>query len=154
MISPVRSTDPSLTITQTFGKCVWEMTERIVSGLKNPHVRFMAHPTSRRILPVSNGIESGPIDVDIDAVFQAAAATNTILEINSMPSRLDLDATLARRARESGITLVINTDSHNTESLDNIALGVGIAREAGCRPSDIVNTLPLAELLIRLKKAR
>ena len=78
-----------------------QMTKRIISALEHPLVKVLAHPTSRRVLPVSIDIESGPIDVDLDAVFQTAAARNTFLEINSMPSRLDLNDALARRAREN-----------------------------------------------------
>jgi DNA polymerase (family X) len=122
------------------------MTERIIRAIENPNVNILAHPTSRRVLPVPRSIESGPIDVDMEAVFQAAAKTDTVLEIDSMPSRLDLKDTYAYRARELGIRLVIDTDSHNTEGLRFINYGVQIARRAWCQASDILNTRPLDEL--------
>ncbi len=58
------------------------MTERIIRAIENPNVNILAHPTSRRVLPVPRSIESGPIDVDMEAVFQAAAKTDTVLEID------------------------------------------------------------------------
>jgi len=88
-----------------------QMMKRIITAIENPRVNILAHPTSRRVLPVSQHIESGPIDVDMEAIFQAAIRTNTVLEINSMPSRLDLKDTHAYRARELGVKLIIDTDS-------------------------------------------
>ena len=85
--------------------------------MENPNVDVLAHPTCR-LLP---GRE--PVAVDMEAVFQAAARTNTILEINASPSRLDLKDTHIYRARELGIKLMINTDAHSTEHLGFMRFG-------------------------------
>ncbi|MFC2006289.1 DNA polymerase/3'-5' exonuclease PolX [Chloroflexota bacterium] len=122
-----------------------QVTGRIVKAIENPNVDVLAHPTCR-LLP---GRE--PTAVDMEAVFQAAAGTNTILEINAMPSRLDLKDTHAYRARELGVKLVINTDSHSTEHLGFIRFGVGLARRGWCETKDILNTRPLGELITYLK---
>ncbi len=129
-----------------------QMTRRIIKAVENPYVDILAHPTSRRVLPVAAGVETGPVDVDMEALFQAASEAGTILEIDSMPSRLDLNDAYACRARELGIKLIIDTDSHNTDSLRYVRYGVGIARRAWCRAEDVVNTRPLPELLQLLKR--
>jgi DNA polymerase (family 10) len=88
----------------------------------------------------------------MEAIFQAAAKTNTILEINGMPSRLDLKDVHAYRARELGIRLVINTDSHSTEHLKFMRFGVGIARRGWCQAQDVLNTRPLREVIAYLRR--
>ena len=122
-----------------------QMTKRIISAMENPNVDILAHPTAR-LMP-----EREPVAVDMEAIFQAAIRTGTMLEINASPSRLDLKDTHAYRARELGIKLVINTDAHSTEHLDFMRFGVGVARRGWCQAEDILNTKPLAEVLAYLK---
>ena len=129
-----------------------EMLKRIIKAMENPYVHILAHPTSRRIIPIPEPVEYGPIDVDMEALFEAALETDTALEIDSMPSRLDLNDAHARRARELGAKLIIDTDSHRTENLEYLRFGVSIARRAWCKASDIVNTKPIEEMLALLKR--
>ena len=105
---------------------------------------MLAHPTCR-LLP-----DREPVAVDIEAVLQAAAKNNTILEINAMPSRLDLKDVHTYRARELGVKLIISTDAHSTEHLGFMRFGVGVARRGWCEAQDILNTRPLAELMTYL----
>jgi len=123
-----------------------QMTRRIIRAIENPDVDVLAHPTCR-LLP---GRE--PVAADMEAVFQAAVRTNTALEINAMPSRLDLKDIHAYRARELGVKLVINTDAHSTEHLEFMRFGVGIARRGWCQAQDILNTRPLEEVIAYLRK--
>jgi DNA polymerase (family 10) len=123
-----------------------QMTRRIIKAMENPNVAVLAHP-SCRLLP---GRE--PVAVDMEAIFQAALRTNTALEINAMPSRLDLKDIHAYRAREVGIKLVINTDAHSTEHLGFMRFGVGVARRGWCQAQDILNTRPLKEVIAYLRK--
>jgi len=118
-----------------------QMTRRIIGAIENPNVDVLAHPTCR-LLP-----DREPVAVDIEAVFQTAARTNTMLEINGMPSRLDLKDIHAYRARELGVKLVINTDAHNAEHLEFMRFGVGVARRGWCEAQDILNTKPLKEVI-------
>jgi len=122
-----------------------QMTRRIIMAIENPNVDVLAHPTSR-LLP---GRE--PVAVDMEAIFRAALRTNTTLEINAMPSRLDLKDIHAYRARELGVKLVINTDAHSTEHLAFMRFGVGVARRGWCQAQDIINTRPLKEVIACLK---
>ncbi|MBI2917445.1 MAG: DNA polymerase/3'-5' exonuclease PolX [Chloroflexi bacterium] len=121
------------------------MTARVMAAMRSPHVDIVAHPTCRLLG------ERDPVDIDLEAVFQAALETGTALEINAMPPRLDLKDVHARRARDLGVKLVISTDSHSPDQLEFMSYGVGVARRAWCRPEDILNTRPLPEFLARLR---
>jgi DNA polymerase (family 10) len=118
-----------------------EMTTRLVRALANPYVNVLAHPTGRLI-----GARE-PYDVDLDAVLEAARAHGKAVEINASPERLDLNDAHARRAAELGVSVAISSDTHWLANLDNLELGLGIARRAWIGPAQIVNALPLAELL-------
>jgi len=123
-----------------------QMTRRIIKAMENPNVDVLAHP-SCRLLP---GRE--PVAVDMEAIFQAALRTNTALEINAMPSRLDLKDIHTYRARELGVKLIINTDAHSTEHLEFMRFGVGVARRGWCQAPDILNTRPLKEVVAYLRR--
>ena len=121
-----------------------QMMKRIIKAIENPNVDVLAHPTCR-LLP---GRE--PVAADMETIFQTAAKTNTMLEINGMPSRLDLKDIHAYRARELGVKLVINTDAHSAEHLEFMRFGVGVARRGWCQAQDILNTQPLGEVMAYL----
>jgi DNA polymerase (family 10) len=122
-----------------------KMTGRIIKAIENPNVDVIAHPTGR-LLP---GRE--PVNADMEAIFEAAARTGTLLEINAMPSRLDLKDIHTHRARELGVKIIINTDAHSAEHLKFMRFGVAVARRGWCEKHDIINTWPLAEFLEYLK---
>jgi len=118
-----------------------EMTERIVRALGNPWLNVLAHPTGRRL-----GSRE-PYDVDLDAVFEAARRHGKAVEINSSPERLDLADVHARRATAVGVPVAISTDTHYLRELDQVELGLGVARRAWIEPRHVLNTRPLDELL-------
>jgi len=123
-----------------------QMTRRVIGAIENPNVDMVAHPTCRKIG------EREPVDIDLEAVFKAAAKYGKAMEINSMPERLDLKDLHAFRARELGVMLSLGTDSHATIHLGLMKFGIGVARRAWCKPGDILNTRPLKEILQFLKK--
>jgi len=125
------------------------MTGRIVAAMRSPHVDIVAHPTGR-LLARRPGYE-----VDIDAVIREAARTGTALEINSYPDRLDLDDEHAKAARDAGVMISVNTDSHGTEELGNIEYGVWVARRGWLEPRHVVNAMGFDELIewLRTHKA-
>jgi DNA polymerase (family 10) len=90
----------------------------------------------------------------MDMVFGAAAATGTVLEINSSPDRLDLNDIMVKQAKEQGISIAINTDSHDKETLEEIKYGVWVARRGWLEKSDIINTLPLTKLIELLNRKK
>ena len=122
-----------------------KVTERMLNAIRNPHVDIIGHPTGR-LIPDREGA-----DLDMDAVLNAAAETGVALEINAHPSRLDLDDMYARRAKELGIPISINTDSHSAEDFNMRFYGVAIARRAWLTKNDVINCWSPDKLLKWLK---
>jgi len=120
-------------------------TERIVKAMENRNVDIISHPTGR-LIQYRKGY-----DIDLQKLFDKAKETGTILEINSQPKRLDLNDINARAAIEHGCRLVINTDAHSTEQLNNMRLGIAVARRAWAKKKDVINTNSLDKMLKRLK---
>jgi DNA polymerase (family 10) len=123
-----------------------KVTQRVINAIRNPHVDIIGHPTGRLIQ------EREGADLDIEAVLQAAAESGVAMEINAHPSRLDLDDIHARRAKELGIPIAINTDAHSEEDLDMLPYGVATARRAWLTKQDVINCWPTKKLLDWLKK--
>jgi DNA polymerase (family 10) len=119
---------------------------RLLNAVRSPHVDIIGHPTGR-LIPDREGA-----DVDMDALLKAAADTGVALEINAHWARLDLDDVHARRAKELGIPISINTDAHSDTDLDVLFYGVATARRAWLEPKDVINCWPPAKLLGWLKK--
>jgi len=122
-----------------------EMTERIIRAMKNPHIDIFSHPTGR-ILKKRDEYEC-----DFDKLLKVAKANNVALEINSQPFRMDLNDQNIRRAKEAGVKMVINADSHQKDQLRFINLGIAQARRGWAEKEDIINTLPLEKLLTFFK---
>ncbi|MEZ5334049.1 MAG: DNA polymerase/3'-5' exonuclease PolX [Methanolobus sp.] len=121
-----------------------KMTRRIVSALENEHVDIIAHPTGRKFG------KRPAYDLDMDKVMAVAKEHGKVMEINSSPWRLDLNDIYAKKAKEHGITLAVNTDTHAIEHLDNIDFGISVARRAWLEADDVLNTLNLKQLRSRL----
>jgi len=124
------------------------ITARVINAMRNPYVDIIGHPSGRIL---GQREESA---VDMDEVLRVAKETGTILEVNGTPDRLDLDDVYIRRAVEMGVKLAIDSDAHNLYGLDSLEFGVAMARRGWAEPKDVVNTLPLEELLKALKRNR
>src|SRR6266498_3051058 len=123
-----------------------KVTQRVINAIRNPHVDIIGHPTGR-MFPDREGA-----DLDMDAVLNAAAETGVAMEINAHPARLDLDDVHAHRAKELGIPISINTDSHSESDFDLLFYGVAIGRRAWLTKEDVINCWPKEKLLKWLKK--
>jgi len=130
----------------SFNQSEERITRRIIKAIENPHIDIIAHPTSRLIG------EREPTAVDMEAVFKAALKYKKALEINAMPSRLDLKDIHIHRARELGVMLSIGTDSHIAAQLKQMRFGIGIARRGWCEPKHILNCLSLEKVLAFFKR--
>jgi DNA polymerase (family 10) len=126
-----------------------QITERIVGAIENPHVTIVAHPTGRLI----NRREA--YEVDLEAVFAAAAKHGKFLELNANPARLDLNDVACAAAKRFGIPIAINSDAHSTTGFEVLRYGILQARRAGLTAADVVNTRPWTQIkkLIAKKSA-
>jgi len=121
------------------------ITRRVLSAVRNPHVDIIGHPTGRLLG------QREPSEVDIEAVLREAARHGTIIEVNAIPARLDLDDVYIRQAKDLGVRLAVNSDAHSIDGLDTIRFGIATARRGWAEARDIVNTLPIDNLLALLK---
>jgi len=131
----------------------WKMdraaqTLRIVKAMENPWVDCIGHPTGRLIG------QREPYELDMEAVLEAAARLGVAMEINAYPDRLDLKDVHARRAKELGVKLLINTDAHSADQLSLMRFGVATARRGWIGPGEVLNTLPLSQLRRWLRRTR
>ncbi len=124
----------------SFAMAEQAMTERMIAAIEHPLVRAIGHPTGRLIE------RRAPYEIDLDAIFAAAARTGTMLEINANPERRDLSDVHARAAARAGVSIVIDSDAHRTATLQNIRWGIATARRAWLTKQDVANTRPWAEL--------
>jgi DNA polymerase (family X) len=116
------------------------MTERMIAAIEHPLVDAIGHPTGRLIR------RREPYEIDLAAVFAAAARTGTMLEINGNPDRRDLSEIHARAAAAAGVPIVIDSDAHRIETLANIRWGMATARRAWLTAADVANTRSWAQL--------
>ncbi len=118
-----------------------DLTRRTLNAIRSPHVDIIAHPSGRMIQ------RRDDLDLDWEAVYEAAARTGTALEINGSPARLDLSPERARRAVAAGCILTIDSDAHHTRELDDTRWGVAQARRGWVTAADVLNTRSRDELL-------
>lgn len=123
-----------------------KVTQRLLNAIRNPHVDIIGHPTGREI-PDREGA-----DLDMEVILPAAAESGVALEINAHPSRLDLDDALARRAKDLGVLISINTDSHAGDGFDVLHYGIATARRAWLEPKNVLNAWTPKKLTDWLKK--
>jgi len=121
------------------------ITKRIINACQNKYVNIIAHPTGRL------WGSRNEYNIDFGEVFKAARDTNTALEINSFPQRLDLNDINARMASQAGVKIAINTDSHIADHLDMMRFGVAVARRAWLEKKDVLNTAPFSKLRLKGK---
>jgi len=123
-----------------FGMGAEAMTARMIRAIEHPLVDAIGHPTGRMI------VRREPYAIDLEAVYEAAARTGTLLEINANPDRRDLSDLHARNAVKAGVTLVIDSDAHKVRTLANMRWGIATARRAWITKADVANTRPWHEL--------
>lgn len=123
-------------------------TRRLLSAIKSPHVHAVAHPTGRLLG------EREAYTMDLEAVFKAAAETQTLLEINAYYKRLDLNDTHTRAAAEKGARFSIGSDAHLLDQMEFLDLGIGVARRGWLTKEQVINTLNYEELIAFLRRKR
>lgn len=112
------------------------MTSRMITAIEHSEVDCIGHPTGRLLT------RRDPYPLDIEKVIEAAAASDTAMEINGNPHRRDLSDVHARLAAEAGVKIVLNTDAHAPVHFDFMVYAVATARRAWLEPNDVLNTGP------------
>jgi DNA polymerase (family X) len=123
------------------------MTDRLLKAVANPNTSLLGHPTGRLLL------RRDAYSFDLDAVLKAAAKHKVAMELNSYPDRLDLSDVHLRLAKQHGVKIVINTDSHHTSHMEKMRYGILQARRAWLTKEDVLNALPAAEFARAMKHA-
>jgi DNA polymerase (family 10) len=122
-----------------------KMTERLLKAIENPNTSLIGHPTGRIQL------RRDSYQLDMRTVLTAAAKHKVAMELNAYPDRLDLNDVHLRQAKQAGVKIVINTDSHHTSHMEKIRYGILQARRAWLTKEDVLNTLPEARFAKAMK---
>jgi DNA polymerase (family 10) len=122
-----------------------DQTERLLKAISNPNTSIIGHPTGRKQLVRDS------YKLDIHTILAAAAKHKVAMELNSYPERLDLNDVHLRQAKQQGVKIVINTDSHHTSHMEKIRYGILQARRAWLTKDDVLNTLPAQKFAKAMK---
>src|SRR5580704_13248508 len=128
-----------------FNQASAKMTERLLKAIGNPNTSIIGHPTGRIQL------RREAYAFDMTAILSAAAKHKVAMELNSYPDRLDLNDVHLRQAKQQGVKIVINTDSHHTSHMEKIRYGILQARRAWLTKHDVLNTLPAQKFAKAMK---
>ncbi|MFL5575775.1 MAG: DNA polymerase/3'-5' exonuclease PolX [Gemmatimonadaceae bacterium] len=131
-----------------FGMNETQMTGRVLKALDDPHLTILGHPTGRLLLTRE------PYAIDMEAVIEKAAESGVAIELNADPHRLDLDWRLCRAAKTQGVRIEIGPDAHSAPGLDNVEIGVGIARKGWLERDDVLNAGTAEEVLAFAERRR
>jgi DNA polymerase (family 10) len=150
-IGPNGELDYDLEFRKSFGFCLASVhdhfeldraaqTKRIVTAMSDPSVRMIGHLSARMI----GG--RPPIDLDLDAIFEAAEKTWTALEVNGALPRLDMSVEALRRARSRDVTFVLTSDAHHASELERVRYAALNAERAWIDPARVANAWPAERL--------
>lgn len=128
-------------IHSSFSQTEEQIMKRLYTALENPYVSLIAHPTGR-LIGRRNGYK-----VNMEKLIERAKETNTALEINANPNRLDISAVWARAAKEAGVTIAVNTDAHSYSMLEHMKYGISVARKGWLPKESVLNTWPKEKLI-------
>lgn len=126
-----------------------QQTERLITAMRHPAVNAVGHLLGRRI-----GRRPG-IEVDVEAVLDAAEQTGAALEINSHLDRLDAPVEVLWQARNRpGVRFVVSTDAHRIGELAQSKWGVLQAQRGWVERDRIANTWPAGRFLDWVRAVR
>ena len=128
-----------------FDQPIEQTTDRVLRAIENPHVRILGHPTGRLLL------KRDAYALNIDAVLKRAAELGVAVEHNAAPARADLNDLHLRLAKQHGCKIVVDTDAHAAEELDQMRFGITQLRRAWLSPGDVLNTLPFDQFMASLR---
>jgi DNA polymerase (family 10) len=116
------------------------MTARVVRALETGLVDCLGHPTGRRLG------RRDPYPLDLERIFDTARRLGVAVEANGDPYRMDLDGAGCRMAREWGVPVAIDTDSHSPAHLRRREFGLASARRGWLEKRHVLNAQPVEAL--------
>lgn len=122
-----------------------EITERMLAAIENPYVQIIGHPTGRILL------RRDAMAYDMERILDAARRRGVTVECNAAPDRLDLKDAYLRMAKDRGVRVAISTDAHSIKNLELMRYGVQMARRGWIEKKDVLNALPLEQMLAALR---
>jgi DNA polymerase (family 10) len=128
-----------------FDQPIEQMTDRILQALENPHTRILGHPTGRKVL------KRDAYALNMDTILKRAAELGVAVEHNAAPARADLNDLHLKLAKQHGCKIVVDTDAHATEELDQMRFGITQLRRAWMTASDVLNTFPFEQFMAGLR---
>ena len=128
-----------------FNQTPEEVTARVIRATENPYVHILGHPTGRKVL------KREPYKVDLAQLLPVAARLGVAVEHNAAPARSDLSDLHLRLAKEQGCKIIVNTDAHATDELDQIDHGIVQLRRAWLTAADLINSQPVDMFLASLR---
>ena len=131
-----------------FGLGETAMTDRVLRAIEDPHVTILGHPTGRLLLTRE------PYAIDMPAVLKRAAELDVAVELNADPHRLDLDWTMCVAAKWLECQIEIGPDAHSVAGLENMEVGIGIARKGWLAPADVMNCKPWQDIMDQARSRR
>jgi len=124
-----------------------EMTTRLISAMRNPLFKVWGHPLGRLVQ------RRPPIACRVEEVLDAIAESGAAIEISGDPKRLDMEPRWTREARKRNIRFVISTDAHSISDLENLKFGIGLARRAGVRRGEVLNSMGVEDFMNTVRPA-
>ena len=128
-----------------FDQPIEQTTDRVLRALENPHVRILGHPTGRKVL------KRDPYALNIDTILKRASELGVAVEHNAAPARADLNDLHLRLAKQHGCKIVVDTDAHATEELDQMRFGITQLRRAWLTAADVLNTFSFTDFMSALR---
>ena len=128
-----------------FDQPIEQTTDRVLRALENSHTRILGHPTGRKVL------KREAYALNIDTILKRASEVGVAVEHNAAPARADLNDLHLKLAKQHGCKIVVDTDAHATEELDQMRFGITQLRRAWLTPADVLNTLPFDAFMAALR---
>jgi DNA polymerase (family 10) len=121
---------------------------RLIRAIENPFTNILGHCSGRILL------RRPGYPLDYEKVVDACIANGVAIELNAHPSRLDMDLKNLRIALEKGAIIAVNPDAHEAAGMEYMRYGMTMARKAGATSEQILNCLPLENVLHFFQKSK
>jgi DNA polymerase (family 10) len=114
---------------------------RLMNAIENPYTSILGHATGRLLLSRKG------YPINHEAIIEACAANEVVIELNAHPRRLDIDWRHIRQAIQKDVLISINPDAHAIDGYEDCTYGVLVAQKAGLTAAQNLSSFSLAEMM-------